>query len=157
MPFLVLSIRCTFLRQTLGATPGGERLKRELTVNPSLSQGQKETLPVFSFCSTNVEQIDVFIVSDSTSYQFSPHSSKVVVFFQVVSRGRILSHNTTDPSDMVFRNWSFRVTPQMSPSARLIGYYIDNSGRVVADSILLDIEDSLPTEVIKAFAYEIET
>lgn len=81
MPFLVLSIRCTFLRQTLGATPGGERLKRELTVNSSLSQGQKETLPVFSFCSTNVEQIGVFIVSDSTSYQFSPHSSKVVVFF----------------------------------------------------------------------------
>ena len=79
------------------------------------------------------------------------------LFFQVVSRGRILSHNTTDPSDMVFRNWSFRVTPQMSPSARLIGYYIDNSGTVVADSILLDIEDSLPTEVIKAFAYEIET
>ena len=45
----------------------------------------------------------------------------------------------------------------MSPSARLIGYYIDNSGTVVADSILLDIKDSLPTEVIKAFAYEIET
>ena len=82
---------------------------------------------------------------------------KLMFFFQVVSRGRILSHNTTDPSDMVFRNWSFRVTPQMSPSARLIGYYIDNSGTVVADSILLDIEDSLPTEVIKAFAYEIET
>ena len=77
--------------------------------------------------------------------------------FQVVSRGRILSHNTTDPFNMVFRNWSFSVTPQMSPSAHLIGYYIDNNGRVVADSILLDIEDSLPTEVIKTFAYAIET
>ena len=77
--------------------------------------------------------------------------------FQVVSRGRILSHNTTDPSNMVFRNCSFPVTPQMSPSARLIGYYFDNNGRVVADSILLDVEDSLPTEVIKAFAYAIET
>ena len=77
--------------------------------------------------------------------------------FQVVSRGRILSHNTTDPFDGMIRSWSFRVTPQMSPSARLIGYYIDNNGRVVVDSILLDIEDSLPTEVIKAFAYAIET
>ena len=77
--------------------------------------------------------------------------------FQVVSRGRILSHNTTDPFDGMLRSWSFRVTPQMSPSARLIGYYIDNKGRVVADSILLDIEDSLPTEVIKTFAYAIET
>ena len=77
--------------------------------------------------------------------------------FQVVSRGRILSHNTTNPSDAVFRSWSFRVTPQMSPSARLIGYFIDNNGRVVADSILLDIEGSLPAEVISAFAYAIET
>ena len=75
----------------------------------------------------------------------------------MVSRGRILSHNTTDQFDGMYRSWSFRISPQMSPSARLIGYYIDDNGRVVADSILLDIEDSLPTEVIKAFAYEIET
>ena len=37
----------------------------------------------------------------------------------------------------------------MSPSARLIGYYIDDNGNAVADSILLEVEDSLPTEVIK--------
>ena len=30
------------------ATSGGVRLKRELTINRSLSQGQKETLPIFS-------------------------------------------------------------------------------------------------------------
>ena len=35
----------------------------------------------------------------------------------------------------------------MSPSARLIVYYIDNNERVVADSILLNVEDSLPTKV----------
>ena len=35
----------------------------------------------------------------------------------------------------------------MSPSARLIGYYIDNNERIVADSILLNVEDSLPTKV----------
>ncbi|CAH3019175.1 unnamed protein product [Porites evermanni] len=67
--------------------------------------------------------------------------------FAVVSRGRILSHNTTDLFDGIFKSWSFRVTPQMSPSARLIGYYIDSNEKVVADSILLKVEDSLPTEV----------
>ena len=35
----------------------------------------------------------------------------------------------------------------MSPSARLIAYYIDKNERVVADSVLLKIEDELPTEV----------
>ena len=93
----------------------------------------------------------------SKIYSLSVKFFCVLFFFQVVSRGRILSHNTTDPFDGMYRSWSFRISPQMSPSARLIGYYIDDNGRVVADSILLDIEDSLPTEVIEAFAYEIET
>lgn len=75
--------------------------------------------------------------------------------FQVVSRGRILSHNTTD-FDEKTKSWSFRITPQMSPSARLIGYYIGDNEKVVADSILLEIEDSLPTKVKKtAIDYQI--
>ena len=35
----------------------------------------------------------------------------------------------------------------MSPSARLIAYYIGDNGGVVADSVLLEVEDSLPTKV----------
>ena len=66
---------------------------------------------------------------------------------QVVSRGRILSHDTTDDFDGMFKSWSIRATPEMSPSARLIAYYIDQNERVVADSVLLKIEDKLPTEV----------
>lgn len=69
------------------------------------------------------------------------------LFFQVVSRGRILSHNTTDDFDGMFKSWSFRVSLEMSPSARLIAYYIDKNEHVVADSILLKIEDKLPTKV----------
>ncbi|KAL9988942.1 hypothetical protein ACROYT_G003438 [Oculina patagonica] len=67
--------------------------------------------------------------------------------FAVVSRGRILSHNTTESFDGMFKSWSFRISSEMSPSARLIGYYIDSNERVVADSILLKIEDKLPTKV----------
>lgn len=47
----------------------------------------------------------------------------------------------------MFKSWNFRVTAEMSPSARLIAYYIDRNERVVADSVLLKIEDKLPTEV----------
>ena len=47
----------------------------------------------------------------------------------------------------MFKSWSIDVTPEMSPSARLIAYYIDKNERVVADSLLLKIEDKLPTEV----------
>jgi len=77
----------------------------------------------------------------------------VKLSFAVVSRGRILSHNTTDRYDGMFKSWSFIVSSQMSPSARLIGYYIDNNERVVADSILLKVEDSLPTKVEFPDAY----
>ena len=67
----------------------------------------------------------------------------------MVSRGRILSHDTAIAlNGGKSKTWQFYVTPQMSPSARLIGYYIDSNGNVVADSILLDVEDSLPTKVL---------
>ena len=69
-------------------------------------------------------------------------------FFQIVSRGRILSYDTTDWFSGIIKSWYVRVTPQMSPSARLIGYYIDNNGQIAADSILLKVEDSLPTKVM---------
>ena len=73
----------------------------------------------------------------------------------MVSRGRILSHNTTAVALNLGKSttWQFYVTPLMSPSARLIGYYIDNNGNVVADSILLDVKDSLPTKVLKVMVF----
>ena len=67
----------------------------------------------------------------------------------MVSRGRILSHKTIDSFDGPITTWSFLVSPEMSPSARLIGYFIDTKERIAADSILLDIEDKLPTKVKK--------
>ncbi|KAJ7334578.1 hypothetical protein OS493_014902 [Desmophyllum pertusum] len=70
------------------------------------------------------------------------------ISYAVVSRGRILFHNTTESFDGMFKSWSFKASKEMSPSARLIGYYIDSNERVVADSILLKIEDKLPTEVV---------
>ncbi|PFX26602.1 cobra venom factor-like [Stylophora pistillata] len=84
---------------------------------------------------------------------------KAAVFsFVVVSRGRILSHHTTEVLEDSFKSdiksLSLHVTPEMSPSARLIVYYIDSSGRVVADSILLKVEEKLPTTV--EFDYEIK-
>ena len=69
---------------------------------------------------------------------------------QVVSRGKIFLHDTTQFfEDSSTTSWSFLVSPEMSPSARLIGYYIDSNGQVAADSIALKIEDKLPTKVAK--------
>ncbi|XP_078359507.1 A.superbus venom factor 2-like [Oculina patagonica] len=68
--------------------------------------------------------------------------------YAVISRGRILSHDTFDDNfKSIIKSWSFRVSPDMSPSARLIVYYFHSNGEVIADSILLKIEDSLPTKV----------
>lgn len=67
----------------------------------------------------------------------------------MISRGRILSHDTSnDNFKSITKSWSLLVSPEMSPSARLIVYSFDNNEQVVADSILLKIEDSLPTRVI---------
>lgn len=47
---------------------------------------------------------------------------------------------------------SFKVTALMSPSARLIAYYVSNvTKHIVSDSILLDIEDTFSNQVYFVF------
>ena len=41
----------------------------------------------------------------------------------------------------------FQVTAMMSPSARMIVYYILDDGEIVADSTLLDVDDVFPNDV----------
>lgn len=67
----------------------------------------------------------------------------------MVSRGQIISHNTIDSFDGIIRTLSLRVSSDMFPPARLIGYFFDSNERIVADSILLKIEDKLSTQVMK--------
>ena len=41
----------------------------------------------------------------------------------------------------------FRILPEMSPSSRLVAFFVGQDGEVIADSTLLKINNGLPNKV----------
>ena len=79
-------------------------------------------------------------------------STLEIVYFsnitaQVVSRGQIIYQDTIVGELGIITTIRFKVTTTMSPSARLIAYYITGTGEVVVDSTLLDVEDKFDNDV----------
>lgn len=67
--------------------------------------------------------------------------------YMVVARGQIVSQDTIVRELGIITTIRFQVTATMSPSARLIVYYVLNTGEVVADSTLMDVDDKFPNDV----------
>lgn len=65
---------------------------------------------------------------------------------QVLARGKILSQWVKVQRVGVISSFRFRILPEMSPSSRLVAFFIGNDGEVVADSTLLEIDDGLPNK-----------
>ncbi|XP_078346612.1 venom factor-like [Oculina patagonica] len=73
------------------------------------------------------------------------NASKIT--FMVIARGRILSQWVKVQKVGVISSFRFRILPEMSPSSRLVAFFIGDDGEVVADSTLLEINDGLPNRV----------
>ena len=43
-------------------------------------------------------------------------------------------------------SFRFRILPEMSPSSRLVAFFLGEDGEVVAESALLEIDDGLPNK-----------
>ena len=74
----------------------------------------------------------------------------IVDFIQVVVRGEIVYHRSVSVTVGVLTTLRILVTPQMSPSARLLVYYIRQTGgstEVVDDAIWIDIKDECCNKV----------
>nr|BAR45608.1 complement component 3-1 [Scolopendra japonica] len=69
-----------------------------------------------------------------------PQERQMKLMYMVVSRGKILMMNETETrGEAVVRTIQFPVTVDMSPSFRLIVYFIKN-GKIIADSLNIDVE-----------------
>lgn len=68
--------------------------------------------------------------------------------YQVMGRGSMVSARTIPvPNEKVYR-FSFRVSSQMAPKARVIVYYIRNSNKeIVADAVNFEVEGVFRTQV----------
>ncbi|XP_024123084.2 complement C4-B isoform X1 [Oryzias melastigma] len=67
------------------------------------------------------------------------------IYYMILSRGNIIS--TGDVPFGVFVSKSLQITTAMVPSFRLVGYYYNNNGDIITDSIWVDVKDECEIQV----------
>ncbi|RVE62542.1 hypothetical protein OJAV_G00158170 [Oryzias javanicus] len=67
------------------------------------------------------------------------------IYYMILSRGNIIS--TGDVALGVFSLITLQITAEMVPSFRLVGYYYNDKGNIIADSIWVDVKDECELEV----------
>lgn len=93
----------------------------------------------------NVLQFDFHVTLPPLSH------FKQFFFHQVITRGRILRQWVKVQRVGVISSFRFKILPEMSPSSRLMVFFIGENGEVVTDSVLLEIDDGLPNKVDHIF------
>ncbi|XP_071947324.1 venom factor-like [Antedon mediterranea] len=68
------------------------------------------------------------------------------IYFMIVSKGKILEKGTTHVGG-VRVTLTVPITYEMTPSARIITYFVDNNNKIVADSLYLDVLDECENQV----------
>ena len=66
---------------------------------------------------------------------------------QVIGRGKILYQGTFESQAGIVTTLHIPVTPEMSPSIRLLVYYVRGNEEVVADSVWVDVVDQCQNPV----------
>ncbi|XP_070581805.1 complement C3-like [Ptychodera flava] len=95
-----------------------------------------------SYLLINLEAQEIFVGENLVANAVVTKAEDVSrINYMVVTRGKITHQATVVKEAGVISTLSFRVTSEMSPSSRLIVYYINRQNEVVADALWLDIED----------------
>lgn len=64
---------------------------------------------------------------------------------QVLSRGILVKHGSLPLGSSVKDSWT--ITRDMVPSFRLIGYFYNQQGDIIADSVWIDVRDECEIKV----------
>ncbi|XP_077987221.1 A.superbus venom factor 1-like [Glandiceps talaboti] len=97
--------------------------------------------PSGSFLLVRVPVQQIFVDENLQAEALATATDITKLNYYVITRGKITFQSTVVREVGVFTTLSFQVTREMSPSSRLVVYYINNQNEVVADSVWLDIED----------------
>ncbi|XP_077986835.1 A.superbus venom factor 1-like [Glandiceps talaboti] len=97
--------------------------------------------PSGSFLLVRVPVQQIFVDENIQAEALATAADITKLNYYVITRGKITFQSTVVKEVGVITTLTFQVTPEMSPSSRLVVYYINNQNEVVADSVWLDIED----------------
>ncbi|RMX57629.1 hypothetical protein pdam_00015728 [Pocillopora damicornis] len=90
---------------------------------------------------------NTFVEFDVHAYKSPSRTFLYVRAIRVITRGRILRQWVKVQRVGVISSFRFKILPEMSPSSRLMVFFIGENGEVVTDSVLLEIDDGLPNKV----------
>ncbi len=127
------------LRMTIQASSGDAYAYKEVGASYS---------PSGNFIHVQQQETMDLAVGDTATFRVASTAEAGTVYYEVVSRGRVVFTSSTG-GDI-----SFKVTPAMAPSARLLVYQILPSSEVAADSLPFDVAGEYPHQVSAAFGTE---
>ncbi|XP_071324887.1 complement C4-B [Trachinotus anak] len=89
----------------------------------------------------------VYSVNDllTVTYNTVNGPSNGFIYYMVLSRGSIIKKGSLPFGRSVKNN--LRITPDMVPSFRLIGYFYNQNGDIIADSVWVDVRDECEINV----------
>uniref|UniRef100_A0A667Y8N2 Complement C4B (Chido/Rodgers blood group) n=1 Tax=Myripristis murdjan TaxID=586833 RepID=A0A667Y8N2_9TELE len=128
--------------------PSGDGAAGEVTIDVSItSEGLQESKVIQRASSPHGSYLYLSITnrmhtvgeSLSVTYQTLNGSPRRDLIYYMVSRGILVKHGSLRSGTVTKDN--LPITPDMAPSFRLIGYYYNKHGDVIADSVRVDVED----------------
>nr|AIA08678.1 complement component 4 [Miichthys miiuy] len=89
----------------------------------------------------------MYSIGDSLTVNFNTVNAPTsgFIYYMVLSRG-ILTKQGSHSIGISVRD-NLQITPDMVPSFRLIGYYYDQNGNIIADSAWIDVKDECAIKV----------
>jgi CD109 antigen len=101
--------------------------------------------PSGSFVHVQQEGDLALAVGDTASFHVTSTARSATVYYEVVARGQVVFSSSAG------NDISFKVTPAMAPSSRLLVYQILPSSEVAADSLPFDVHGDYPQQVSASF------
>uniref|UniRef100_A0A667YMT3 Complement C4B (Chido/Rodgers blood group) n=1 Tax=Myripristis murdjan TaxID=586833 RepID=A0A667YMT3_9TELE len=135
--------------------PSGDGAAGEVTIDVSItSEGLQESKVIQRASSPHGSYLYLSITnrmhtvgeSLSVTYQtLNGSPRRDLIYYMVFSRGILVKHGSLRSGTVTKDN--LPITPDMAPSFRLIGYYYNKHGDVIADSVRVDVEDMCQEKV----------
>jgi CD109 antigen len=125
------------VRMTINASVGDAWAWKELTTAYS---------PSGSFVHVQQTSSPTVAVGDTVSFDVASTAEAGTLYYEVVARDRVVFTDTASGEI------SFKVTPAMAPSAKLLVYQIMPNSEVAADSLPFEVQGVYPQEVSASFS-----
>jgi CD109 antigen len=131
---------------SVSLTPPGKAVAMTIDASASNAWAEKILLASYSpsgnFIHVTMEGSPILAIGDTAKFKIYATKEATNFYYEVVARGRVVFSDYTQSLDV-----AFKVTPAMSPSAKLLVYQVLPNSEVAADYVPFDVTAVYPQNV----------